>query len=119
MNNMQPMIIDRGRGPEIVGTRITVFDILDYDDWHHTRVAATFQISSSQVLAARQYIEDHREEVLAEYHNILDRCERGNPAVLQARLDRIHEEVQAWIKQRRLESAEANGIASVGRLFVP
>ncbi len=25
-----PSIIDRGRGPEIEGTRITVYDIMDY-----------------------------------------------------------------------------------------
>jgi hypothetical protein len=35
-------IIDRGRGPEIAGTRITVYDILDYTTigWHHTASAA-------------------------------------------------------------------------------
>ena len=31
-------IIDRGRGPEIAGTRITVFDVMDYleNGWHRT-----------------------------------------------------------------------------------
>jgi uncharacterized protein (DUF433 family) len=58
-------IIDRGRGPEIAGTRITVYDILDYVNigWHHTAIAAMFRISSRQVQAAIQYIEDHEEEV--------------------------------------------------------
>ena len=62
-------IIDRGRGPEIAGTRITVYDILDYTtmNWHHTAIAAMFRISSRQVLAAVQYIEDHKDEVMAEY----------------------------------------------------
>ena len=43
---MQARIIDRGRGPEIAGTRITVYDILDYwqDGWHSTAIAALFCI---------------------------------------------------------------------------
>ncbi len=34
-------IIDRGRGPEIEGTRITVYDIWDYAklDWHRDAIA--------------------------------------------------------------------------------
>ena len=70
---MSSEIIDRGRGPEIAGTRITVFDILDYQrlGWHHTLIAATLRISSDQVLAALRYIEEHAEEVEAVYRTIL------------------------------------------------
>lgn len=116
MNDSQPMIIDRGRGPEIAGTRITVFDILDYDDWHHTRVAAMFQISSRQVLAARQYIDEHKDDVMCEYRKILERCERGNPPELQAKLDWIHEEMQGWLRERRaaLQKAKAGAGDSRG-----
>jgi uncharacterized protein (DUF433 family) len=85
-------IIDRGRGPEIAGTRITVYDILDYYTlgWHHTLIAATLRISSVQVLAAIEYIELHKEEVMADYQKILDRCARGNPPEIQAKLDAIN-----------------------------
>ena len=87
-----PEIIDRGRGPEIAGTRITVYDILDYygQNWHHTTIAAHFGISSAEVLTAIAYIEAHKAEVMAEYQVILDRCARGNPPELQAKLDAIH-----------------------------
>lgn len=27
---LEAKIIDRGRGPEVAGTRITVYDVLDY-----------------------------------------------------------------------------------------
>jgi uncharacterized protein (DUF433 family) len=39
-------IINRGRGPEIAGTRITVYDILDYTTmgWHHTAIAGWLRI---------------------------------------------------------------------------
>jgi len=58
-------IINRGRGPEIAGTRITVYTIIDYLNmgWHHTLIAATLRISSAQVQAAQQYIEDHKEDL--------------------------------------------------------
>jgi uncharacterized protein (DUF433 family) len=51
---MSPQIIDRGRGPEIPGTRLTVYDILDYVrmGWGHARIALWFRISSDEVLAA-------------------------------------------------------------------
>jgi uncharacterized protein (DUF433 family) len=69
-------IIDRGRGPEIDGTRITVYDILDYSEqgWHHTAIAAALHLSSDEVLTALRYIEEHREEVMANYRAILERC---------------------------------------------
>jgi uncharacterized protein (DUF433 family) len=85
-------IIDRGRGPEIAGTRITVYDIMDYytQNWHHTAIAGWLRLSSAQVLAAIQYIEEHKEEVTANYQKILERCARGNPPEIQAKLDAIH-----------------------------
>jgi uncharacterized protein (DUF433 family) len=84
-----PVIIDRGRGPEIAGTRITVYDILDYleDGWHPATIAAFFRVSSREVDAAVRYIEEHKEDVTAEYARILARAAAGNPPELQARLD--------------------------------
>src|SRR5260370_34881424 len=88
---MESTIINRGRGPEIAGTRITVYDIMDYleEGWHHTAIAATLHISSAQVLAALQYIQDHQEEVRANYQKILKRGAKGNPPDMQSRLDEI------------------------------
>jgi uncharacterized protein (DUF433 family) len=44
-------IIDRGRGPEIAGSRITVFDVLDYlqDGWPTAEIARLFHLNTSQV----------------------------------------------------------------------
>ncbi len=86
------VIIDRGRGPEIAGTRITVYDIVDYFDegWHPAAIATLFRISSREVDAALHYIEQHEEEVRAEYQRILARAARGNPPALQSRLDAGH-----------------------------
>jgi uncharacterized protein (DUF433 family) len=103
------VIIDRGRGPEIKGTRITVYDILDYllAGWHHTRIAAWLRVSSGQVQAAMEYIQEHKLEVITDYRKILERCERGNPPELQARLDANHEKFLKFVHQVR--EAKANG----------
>lgn len=68
-------IIDRGRGPEIAGTRITVYDVMDYlkHGWHRDRIAALFRLASRDVQAAIEYIDSHRDEVEADYQRILDR----------------------------------------------
>ena len=68
-------IIDRGRGPEIAGTRITVYDVMDYykHGWHRDQIAGLFRLSSRDIQAAIDYIEAHKEEVQSEYQKILDR----------------------------------------------
>jgi uncharacterized protein (DUF433 family) len=110
---MDARIIDRGRGPEISGTRITVYDIMDYytKGWHHATIAATLGLSSAQVLAAIDYIEAHKAKVTTEYQVMLDRDAKGNPPELQAKLDAIHAKYQPLWEQLRREAAagEKNG----------
>ncbi len=98
-----PAIIDRGRGPEIAGTRITVYDILDYhsQDCSAQTIAVWLGISSEQVSAALDFIERHRDEVLADYQRILERSARGNPPELQAKLDAGHQRFMEMAIQRR------------------
>jgi uncharacterized protein (DUF433 family) len=72
---MGAKIINRGRGPEIEGTRITVYDVFDYarQGWHRDRIAALFRLSSRDVQAALDYIAQHQEDVARNYQKILDR----------------------------------------------
>jgi len=72
---MAAKIINRGRGPEIEGTRITVYDVLDYrkHGWHCDRIAALFRLSSEDVQAALDYIDAHTQEVTEGYRKILQR----------------------------------------------
>src|SRR6516165_10718828 len=100
-------IIDRGRGPELAGTRITVYDVLDYHGlgWHRDMIADNLELSSQQVEVAIRYIEEHRDEVMADYAEMLAREARGNPPELQAKLERAHERLQA--KQQELRAAKS------------
>lgn len=72
---MATKIINHGRGPEIEGTRITVYDVLDYrkHGWHCDRIAALFRLSSEDVQAVFDYIDTHTQEVMEGYRKILDR----------------------------------------------
>lgn len=73
---MEPVtIINRGRGPEIAGTRITVYTIIDFlkRGWHRDLIAVHHRLSSDQVQAAIDYIDTHQDEVMAAYQRILER----------------------------------------------
>ncbi|HZW33684.1 MAG TPA: DUF433 domain-containing protein [Isosphaeraceae bacterium] len=100
---LEAKIIKTGRGPEIVGTRITVYDVLEYhkSGWHRDMIADTLELSSQQVEAAIRYIEEHRDEVMADYARNMERIHRGNPPELQAKLDAGHERFLAMVRERR------------------
>jgi uncharacterized protein (DUF433 family) len=102
-------IIDRGRGPEIAGTRITVYDIWDYArvGHHHTYIAAILNVSSRQVQMALEYIEGHKEEVMADYQKILDRVAKGNSPEVKAKLKQSQAKLKALReKLRNAKNAE-------------
>jgi uncharacterized protein (DUF433 family) len=103
------VIHDRGRGPEIKGTRITVYSIVDYLllAWSAERIAAWFRLTLPQVEAAIEYINEHSLEVLRAYVKILERSERGNPPELQTILDANHEKfLQLVSKIRQIEETD-------------
>ena len=107
---LEAKIIDRGRGPEIAGTRITVYDVLDYHKggMHRDLIADTLELSSQQVEVAIRYIEEHRDEVMADYAEMLARDARGNPPELRAKLDGAHERLQAKLREiREAKNGEA------------
>ncbi len=72
---MGAKIIDRGRGPEIEGTRITVYDVMDNwkDGWRYDQIAGLFRLPPDEIQAAIQYIEEHKTEVETDYQQILER----------------------------------------------
>ena len=100
---VEARIIKVGRTPRIAGSRITVYDVLDYHilGWHRDEIAGLFDLSSRQVEAAIRYIDEHRDEVMVEYHEILARHARGNPAELRLKLDAAHERLQDLLRIRR------------------
>lgn len=109
---MNATIIDRGRGPEIAGTRITVYDIMDYytHGRHENVIAAILRLSTEQVRVAIRYIEEHREEVEANYQRILDRIAQPYTPEVQAKVDESHRRFEQRLRELGIKRPEgANG----------
>ncbi len=71
-------IRDRGRGPEIVGTRVTIYRIMDFlrDNSGPQDIADALNLTPEQVKAALRFIAEHRESLETEYEEILRRGDR-------------------------------------------
>jgi uncharacterized protein (DUF433 family) len=70
-------IIRTERGLTIAGTRITVYDIMDYLNagWTPKLIPGWLRLTQEQLNAALSYIEEHRSEVETEYKTVLQTSE--------------------------------------------
>lgn len=91
----------------IVGTRITVYDVLTYVGRHPSGIAVTLGVSTWQVQAALRYFTENREEVLKHYRAALARIARGNPPEVEAKLRKSHERLQQRVRELRQRRSEA------------
>lgn len=85
------VIHDRGRGPEIVGTRITVYNLLDsFLDPSVTEeeICRVYELSAEQVAAARAYVLNNPDTVLAEHLRIEEKMAAGNPPEVRQQAER-------------------------------
>jgi uncharacterized protein (DUF433 family) len=75
--NGQPAIIRTERGLTIAGTRITLYDVMDYvvAQYPPKFIQGLFDLTGEQINAALAYIEINRTEVEAEYQQVLKESE--------------------------------------------
>jgi uncharacterized protein (DUF433 family) len=111
-------IRDRGRGPELARIRITVYDLIPYLEAGETPayIADVLSLSTEEVLALMQYIEDHKEEVMAVHRQIEERIARGNPPEVEARREERHAKLMALkaeLERKRLQGG-TNGTGNPG-----
>jgi uncharacterized protein (DUF433 family) len=98
----EPYIVERGDGPKIHGTRITVYAILEYlrkgrsRDW----IAAVLNLSSRQVQMAIDYIREHQSRVTADYDSISARIRQGNPPQVEFQLRANREKVRVRLSRQ-------------------
>ena len=112
---METMIINRGRGPEIEGTRITVYDVMDYvqEGWRYDQIAGLFRLPPEDIQAAIQYIEDHREDIMTAYQQILARHRNVQyPPAVQAKLAQNRQKLQAKLAEVRARQQAEGAHAS-------
>ena len=76
-SNGQAAIFRTERGLTIAGTRITLYDVMDYVTEHYPPkfIRAMLDLTDEQVNAALSYIEAHRPEVETEYQLVLKEIE--------------------------------------------
>jgi uncharacterized protein (DUF433 family) len=105
---MTTRIINRGRGPEIEGTRITVYRIMDFvrDNCSMTTITDELDLSEAQVHAALDYIAANRSAVEAAYDQLLQRVQQGNPPHIQAGRAQSLDELKRRIHTRRLQDVD-------------
>lgn len=73
--NRQTVIVRTERGLSIAGTRITLYDVMDYIDYPPKFIRGLFDLAEEQINAALDYIEANRQEVEAEYQLVLKEAE--------------------------------------------
>jgi uncharacterized protein (DUF433 family) len=101
---MGAQIINRGCGPEIEGTRITVYDVMDYlqEGWRYDQIAGLFRLPPDDIQAAIAYIEAHKEEVMTAYQQILARHKNVQySSEVQEKLSRNRQKLQAKLAEIR------------------
>jgi uncharacterized protein (DUF433 family) len=112
-------IVNRSGSPGLARTRITIYDIIPYMEhgYDHKSIALVLQLSSAEVLALQQYIEDHKEEVMEEERKIKERIARGNPPEIEAKRQESHKKLLALREELRLKRLQqgANGASDTGR----
>jgi uncharacterized protein (DUF433 family) len=76
-SNRQAAIVRTERGLTIAGTRITLYDVMDYVTAQYPSkfIQGLFDLSEDQINAALTYIETHRVEMEAEYQQVLQDAE--------------------------------------------
>lgn len=76
-SNQQDAIIRTERGLTIAGTRITLYDVMDYVTAQYPPkfIQGLFDLTKEQINAALAYVEAHRVEVEAEYQQVLQEAE--------------------------------------------
>jgi uncharacterized protein (DUF433 family) len=72
-----PTVVRTERGLSIRGTRITLYDVMDYlkAEWPPTLIQQWLNLTDAQMTGVLAYIRDHEADVEAEYAHVLQRAQ--------------------------------------------
>ncbi len=73
----EPNIVDRGRGPQLSTSRITVQDLLPYlqQGYSHEQIRTIMPVLTVEdIVVVEQYIRDHLDEVMEQDRRIRERA---------------------------------------------
>ncbi len=77
--NAQPTVVRTSRGLSIAGTRITLYNIMDYlkAEWSPRLIQKWLDLTDKQIEDVMAYINTHLDEVEAEYQLVLQQAEES------------------------------------------
>jgi uncharacterized protein (DUF433 family) len=113
---------DELQGPEIVGTRLTVYHLLDSfldPGVTESEVCRVYQLSPEQVAAARAFVLRNPETVLAQHLKIEERLKAGNPPQVRESAERAKatfKSYREWLAERQAANHEEEEKGRPGRL---
>jgi uncharacterized protein (DUF433 family) len=108
-SSCEPRVVNRGDGPKIEGTRITVYAVLEFLKHGHSKdwIADWFRLSHAQVQAAMDYIRDNEAAVNAAYERIMARIAEGNPPEILAKFEESRKKMKARLAELRAAKESA------------
>ena len=79
MREVNGTVVRTSRGLSIVGTRITLYSVMDYvkAGWPPSLIRDRLNLTDQQVADVIDYIEAHREQVETEYQMVLQQAEKN------------------------------------------
>lgn len=120
-SSQQVAIVRTERGLTISGTRITLYDVMDYlkAQYPPKFIQDAFDLTDEQIRTALAYIETHRPEVEAEYQEVLQAAAETQQYWEEKNRERFariaatpprsgYEAVRAKLQERREQRAASN-----------
>ncbi|HLC17052.1 MAG TPA: DUF433 domain-containing protein [Thermodesulfovibrionia bacterium] len=115
----KPTVVRSDRGLSIAGTRITLYQIMDYikANLPSEIIREHFRLTIKQTNDVLQYIENHRQEVEAEYEKIVKRSDEIRQ-YWQARNQKRFDEIAAkppkpWQEKIRNKLQESRAMKNI------
>jgi Protein of unknown function (DUF433). len=93
IDTLQQTIVRTERGLSIAGTRITLYDVIGYlkADWSPFRIQNGLNLTDAQWADVLNYIDEHQEEVEAEYQTVLQHAQENRVYWEARNRDRLRE----------------------------
>lgn len=114
--NADITIVDKGRGPQLSTSRITVQDLVPYFQLKYSygeilQIMPT--LSVAEIQAVEHYVQEHYDEVMEEDRQIRERnATRRNPPQVEELLRRAREKwpaIEERLRQRLAQGANGDG----------
>jgi uncharacterized protein (DUF433 family) len=109
-------------GPEILGTRLTVYHLLDSlldPKVTEGEICRVYNLTAQQVAAARAFVLRNPETVLAQHLKIEERLAAGNPPQVREAAQRAlatFKSFREWLAERQAANHEEDKTGRPGRL---